>query len=128
MSTVPHVEEAIERAKRVQQERLGAIADVAHARDTVTQLRDRHEAERRDLDARHKSEVKDAENADVSAYNRALKLGWSSAELKQIGFSEPEKKRRTQRRQTKQRPDTETAALHGASSQDERAGDQDGEG
>lgn len=113
MSNEQQVQEAVERAKRMTQDRLDAVADVARARDAAERIKARHEAERKEMEDRHKSEAKEVENADVSAYNHAVKIGWSAYELRQIGYSEPAKKRRTQRRRTARARSAETNSASG---------------
>ena len=86
MSKEPSIEEAIERAKRAQEDRINAIRGVGEARQNLADVREVTER------------VREAERADVKAYNAALSAGWSVEELRKIGYSEPEKKKRTRRR------------------------------
>lgn len=51
-----------------------------------------------ELQAEITERVREAERADVKAYNAALSAGWSVEELRKIGYAEPEKKKRTRRR------------------------------
>lgn len=114
MSTTPDVQEAVERAEQVQRDRLDAVRDLAAAAHEAEQIAERHATERADMERRQRDEMKGAENAHVSAHSAALKLGWSAAELKRIGFSEPAKKRRVQRRRSESKgrtkPTTERAS------------------
>ena len=94
---MPTPDEAVNRAQRVLNARLDTIRRAVEARQS---LADVHEArqERLTLEAQIAARIRDAENTDARAYMAALQAGWSAAELKKIGLSEPEKKRRTRRR------------------------------
>lgn len=116
MSATPGIQEAVERAERAQRNRVEAVRELAAQAHELDAITTRHETERQDLDQRHKNESKAAENNHLSAYSAALKQGWTSAELKKIGFPEPVKKKRTQRRQSSARTITDAPA--GASHND----------
>ena len=60
---------------------------LAEARQAVTDVRERFA-----------HELRTAEDGDAKAYLAAVRAGWSSDELRKIGFDEPEKKRRTRRK------------------------------
>ena len=92
------IEEAVERAKRAQEDRIGAIRHLAEARQGVADVREDTARELADLQASVAQRVGDAEREDVKAYNAALSAGWSSDELRKIGFAEPDKKVRAKRR------------------------------
>ncbi|WP_285127162.1 hypothetical protein [Propionibacterium freudenreichii] len=98
MSKEPSIEEAIERAKRAQEDRINAIRGVGEARQNLADVREVTERELAELQAKITERVREAERADVKAYNAALSAGWSIEELRKIGYSEPEKKKRTRRR------------------------------
>lgn len=109
MANEPSIEEAVERARRAQEDRITAIRTVAEARQSLADVREETARELAELQARIAERVRDAEQEDVRAYNAALNAGWTPAELKRIGFAEPEKKQRTRRRTTR-RPSTATTA------------------
>lgn len=98
MAKGPSVEEAVERARRSQEDRMSAIRVLAEARQSVTDVCAQTDRERADFEARIAQRVSDAERDDVKAYNAAVSTGWSADELRKIGFGEPEKKARTRRR------------------------------
>ncbi|MCA9695855.1 MAG: hypothetical protein KC636_40130, partial [Myxococcales bacterium] len=98
MSKEPSIEEAIERAKRAQEDRINAIRGVGEARQNLADVREVTERELAELQAKITERVREAERADVKAYNAALSAGWSIEELRKIGYAEPEKKKRTRRR------------------------------
>lgn len=110
MSATPGIQEAVERAERAQRHRVEAVRELAAQAHELAAITTRHETERQELDQRHKNESKAAENNHLSAYSAALKQGWTSTELRKIGFPEPAKKKRTQRRQTPAHTTTETQA------------------
>ena len=95
------VEEAEERARRMQEDRLATIRGAVEARQNVTDVRAETEARRAEFERQIAEEVKRAEADDVRAYNAALSAGWNEAELKKIGLDEPEKKQRVQKRAAK---------------------------
>lgn len=106
MST-PSVEEAVEKARRATDDRIESVKVLAESRQQLSDARE--QAERL---------VRDAENADVKAYNAALSAGWTEQELKKIGLSEPDKKRRTKRRSTARTASTKTTEVNRPSSGD----------
>lgn len=91
-------EEAVERARRVQDERINAIRSLAEARQGLEDTR--AEAARRLAEAQREAAemVAAAERVDVKEYNAAIAAGWSPDELKKIGYPEPEKKARVRRK------------------------------
>lgn len=97
MARVPTPEEAVERARQAQDKRLKAIQILAEARQHIVDVREETERERAELEARIAGRINDAERDDVRAYNAALAAGWSTTELRKIGFPEPEKKKRAAR-------------------------------
>jgi hypothetical protein len=101
MATQLTPQEAIERARRLQENRLTAVQTVAEARQAVTDVREETARELAELQARIADRVSAAERDDVRAWNAALSAGWSADELRKIGFSEPDKKARTRRRSTR---------------------------
>jgi hypothetical protein len=112
MAKEPTVEQAIERARRAQEDRLTTIRTVAEARQALADVREDTARELAQLQARIAERVAEAEHADVRAYNAAVSAGWSTDELKKIGFTEPDKKSRTRRkaaRKTAGKPNDQTA-------------------
>ena len=101
MATALTPEEAIERARRLPDERLNAVRGVAEARQGLVDVRERTDRELAELQARIAEQIADAERQDVRAYNAAISAGWTADELRKIGFSEPDKKARTRRRATR---------------------------
>lgn len=77
----------MDRAKRLQEDRLEAVRQVATARQHVTQVR-----------AKYEEELRAAEQDDAAAYAAARAAGWSVSELKKIGYAEPAAPARTRRR------------------------------
>jgi hypothetical protein len=95
---MPTPDEAVNRAQRVLNARLDTIRRAVEARQSLADVHDEARQERLTLEAQIAARIRDAENTDARAYMAALQAGWSAAELKKIGLSEPEKKRRTRRR------------------------------
>ncbi|MFI8634287.1 hypothetical protein ACIGEP_17020 [Microbacterium sp. NPDC077663] len=118
MATKLTTEEAIERARRLQEDRLTAVQTVAEARQAVTDVREETARELAELQARIADRVSAAERDDVRAWNAALSAGWSADELRKIGFSEPDKKARTRRRSTR-KTSTDTASAAATESHSE---------
>lgn len=98
MAKEPTADEAIARARALQDDRLNAIRAVATARQAVVDVREATAAELAELQARIAKRVADAEREDVRAYNAALSAGWTADELRKIGFAEPDKKARVAKR------------------------------
>ncbi|MFC0456221.1 hypothetical protein ACFFGR_06595 [Arthrobacter liuii] len=92
------IEEAVERARRAQEDRITAIRAVAQARQKLADVREATAHELAELQAKIAGRVGEAEREDVRAYNAAVTAGWSPDELRKIGFSEPDKKARARRR------------------------------
>lgn len=104
MSKQLTVTEAMERAKRVQEERLSSIQVAAQARQDLTEARSDADAKRAALERELSEKLRSAEAADLSAYNAAVSVGWSVGELREIGLAEPPKKQRTRKRTVKKSP------------------------
>lgn len=98
MARQPSVDQAIERARRVQDDRLNAVRHVAEKRQALTDVHEQTARELVELQARIAERIRQAEREDVLAYNAALNRGWSAEELKRIGFTEPVKTARVRRR------------------------------
>ncbi|MFF8819476.1 hypothetical protein ACF07D_15925 [Leucobacter sp. NPDC015123] len=92
------VEEAIDRARRAQEDRIEAIRVLAEARHELDTIREDGARELAELQARIAERVSSAERDDVKAYNAAVSAGWNPDELRKIGFSEPDKKTRARKR------------------------------
>ncbi len=97
-------DEAIARAKALQDDRLNAIRAVAVARQAVADVLEATAAELAELQARITQRVADAERDDVRAYNAAVAAGWTADELRRIGFAEPDKKARVRKRVARRAP------------------------
>lgn len=97
-------DEAIARAKALQDDRLNAIRAVAVARQAVADVRETTATELAELQARIAQRVGDAEREDVRAYNAAVTAGWTPDELRRIGFAEPDKKARVRKRAARRAP------------------------
>lgn len=82
MATTPNVEEAVELARQAQEDKITAVKRLAESRQRVEDS---------------KEALTEAEAEDLKSWNNAVGLGWSEAELKKIGFREPERKRRPKR-------------------------------
>ena len=112
MATQLTPEDAIERARRLQDDRLNAVRSVAEARQALVDVREQTDRELSELQARIAERIANAERDDVRAYSAAVSAGWTAEELRKIGFSEPDKKARTRRRATRKpanRPVSEAA-------------------
>ena len=95
------VEEALERAQRVQEDRIATIRNAVEAQQNVLDVRTDIDTRRAEFEKQATEDLKRAELADVRAYNAALAAGWTEAELKKIGLDEPEKKQRVRKRAAK---------------------------
>ena len=122
MAKTPTPEEAIERARRAQDERIESVRLLAVARQKVDDVREATARERAELEARIAERVAEAEREDVKAYSAATAAGWSADELRRIGFVEPEKRARARRRSTR-RTSTRGAGQDGPSVPTSEAGD-----
>lgn len=100
MATTPTPEEAVERARRAQDQRIETVRVLAQTRQELTSERESADRERAELEARLRDRMREHEAADVKAFNAATAAGWTPDELRKIGFPEPEKKRRVRRRST----------------------------
>lgn len=121
MATTPTPEEAVERARRAQDQRIETVRVLAQTRHDLINERESADRERAELEARLKERMREYEAADVKAFSAATAAGWTPEELRKIGFAEPEKKRRVRSRSTarskqqKTRPDpTEDSASESA--------------
>ncbi len=98
MSTEKSIEEIVERAKRVQEDRIVAIRAVAETRQKLTDVRTETDQELAEVQGRITARITEAEREDLRAYSASLAAGWSVEELRKIGFTEPAKKARARRR------------------------------
>ena len=101
------IEEAVARAQRVQDDRITAIRSLAETRQRLSDVRDEAAERIAQVQRETAAQVAEAEKLDVLEYERAITAGWTPAELRKIGFSEPEKKARVRKRaaaSTKARP------------------------
>ncbi|BDZ44023.1 hypothetical protein GCM10025865_33650 (plasmid) [Paraoerskovia sediminicola] len=93
------VEEAVERARRAQDQRVEAVRTLALGRQELADVRTDAARQIAEAERAAAEQIKAAERADVKAFNAALSAGWSVDELKKIGYAEPDKKARARRRQ-----------------------------
>lgn len=98
MATTPTPEEAVERARRAQDQRIETVRVLAQTRQELTSERESADRERAELETRLRDRMREHEAANVKAFNAATAAGWTPDELRKIGFPEPEKKRRVRRR------------------------------
>lgn len=122
MATTPTPEEAVERARRAQDDRIETVRKLAHARQELATEREDADRERANLEARIKERAQQFEAADVKAYTAATAAGWTPEELRKIGFPEPEKKRRVRRRSAARSKQQKTAAAAPEDAASESAG------
>lgn len=101
MAKEPSIEEAVERARRAQEDRISAIRLVGEARQNLADVREETARELAELQAQIAKRIADAEREDVKAFNAAMTAGWSVEELRKIGYAEPDKKVRARRRSTR---------------------------
>lgn len=100
MTPKPTPDEAIARARALQDERITVIRSVAEARQKVDDVREQTTRELSDLQERIAQRLGEAEGEDARAYAAALSAGWTPEEMRRIGFTEPAKKARVRRRAT----------------------------
>lgn len=110
MANTPTPEEAVERARRSQEQRIETVRVLAQTRQKLTIEREAADRERAELEARLKDRMREHEAADAKAFSAATAAGWTPEELRKIGFPEPEKKRRVRRRSTARSKQQKTAA------------------
>ncbi|PPF83304.1 hypothetical protein C5E07_11470 [Pseudoclavibacter sp. RFBJ3] len=98
------VEEAVQRAQQLQEDRIGAIRGLAEARQNLADTRD--DAARRLAEVQRETAelIAAAEREDVKRYAAAQSAGWSADELRKVGYPEPEKKTRVRKRQARKSP------------------------
>lgn len=98
------VEEAVQRAQQLQEDRIGAIRGLAEARQNLADTRD--EAARRLAEVQRETAelIEAAEREDVKRYAAAQSAGWSADELRKVGYPEPDKKTRVRKRQARKSP------------------------
>lgn len=92
------VEEAVERARRAQEDRITAIRALAEARQSLADVREETARRVADVQRQAAEQVAAAEREDVKQYSAALAAGWSADELRKIGYAEPDKKARARKR------------------------------
>ncbi|MFT8396687.1 hypothetical protein [Propionibacterium sp.] len=110
MSKEPSIEEAVDRARRVQEDRINSIRILAEARQGLADTREETATELAKLQASITERVGTAERADVKAYNAAVSAGWTPEELHKIGYAEPDKKKRIRHRATRRKAAPESPA------------------
>ncbi|WP_271986657.1 hypothetical protein [Pseudoclavibacter terrae] len=124
MSSNVSIEEAVERAKRAEEDRIEAIRALATARQSITDAREDADREIAELQAHHAELMRYAEAADVRAYSAAVKAGWSADALRDIGFAEPEKKKRVRARSARKPKVAATSSQADTNGGDEQHADQ----
>ncbi|GAA3707666.1 hypothetical protein GCM10022204_27020 [Microlunatus aurantiacus] len=93
------VDQAVERAMRAQDAKIAAIRELAEGRQTLADVKEEAARKLADLERQNAEQIGAAERDDIRLYNAATKAGWSTDELRKIGFDQPAKSRRvTQRR------------------------------
>lgn len=83
MAKNPTAEEAIERARALQDSKIDAVRVLAESNQNVTDARER---------------AAEAERDYARIYGAALTAGWTADELRKIGFTDTDKKARPRRR------------------------------
>ena len=91
-------DEAVERAQRVQQERIETVRGLAHARQDLVEVRADADRRRAALERELAARISAAERADQSRYAAAVSAGWTTAVLRKIGFDEPDRADRARQR------------------------------
>nr|QJS06050.1 hypothetical protein [Cryobacterium sp.] len=109
------VEEAVERAQRIQEERIGTIRGLAEARQALADVRESAARRLAEVERETAEQIAAAEREDVKQYGAAQAAGWSVEELRKVGYAEPDKKLRVRKRQSRKastpaRPDAATSA------------------
>lgn len=94
----------------MQEDRLNAVTELVTARQQNADAQERAERRRRELETELAEQLKAAEDAELTAFNRALHRGWTEPELKKIGLPAPAKKARTRRRTQKRAASPATTA------------------
>lgn len=109
MAKNPGVEEAVELAERFLAARTAAVRELAEARQHTIAVQEAGEKELAELRAAIAERIAVAERGDVKAHSAALSAGWTTEDLRKLGFAEPDKTRRVHRRRAKT-GDTDRAA------------------
>lgn len=105
MTKSPTPQEAVHRAERAQQDRIESIRRLAEARQHLDDVRADGGRRRAELEQQIRDAIDAAELDDTSAFVAATTAGWSTVELRKIGFPEPAKTRaRTNRRKAQTKP------------------------
>jgi hypothetical protein len=115
------VEEAIERAQRIQEERIGTIRGLAEARQNLADVRESAARRLAEVERETADLIAAAEREDVKQYGAAQAAGWSTEELRKVGYAEPDKKVRVRKRQTR-KPSTSTGSDATTSTESDAAG------
>lgn len=97
MTKLPTVDEALQRAREAQEERLKTIQFLVEARQHLHDVREEGAREIAELETQIKQRIADAQKADRQAFAAAKRGGWTVQELRKIGLPEPEKTLRTRR-------------------------------
>lgn len=95
------VGEAVERAQRIQEERIGTIRGLAEARQSLADVRESAARRLAEVERETAELIAAAEREDVKQYGTAQAAGWSTEELRKVGYAEPDKKIRVRKRQAR---------------------------
>lgn len=102
----PTVEEALERARQAQEDRIEAIRGLGQSRDALSRTRDDADRRMAELKSELDQFISEAEKKDRRAYQSAIKAGWSEAELRKIGYGTPDRKTKQRRSRRRESGDT----------------------
>ncbi|MBF4636202.1 hypothetical protein ITJ38_17465 [Agreia pratensis] len=107
------VEEAVQRAQQLQEDRIGAIRGLAQGRQSLADTRDEAGRKLAEVERETAELVAAAEREDSRLYAAALAAGWSAEELRKVGYQEPDKKARVRKRQTRKTTSSTTSGDSG---------------
>ncbi|KLI90703.1 hypothetical protein AA310_00105 [Arthrobacter sp. YC-RL1] len=93
-----NVNEVVERARRAQESRLAVIKGLAEAQQNVANVRADAAERIAKIEQETNALIAAAEREHVSEFQGAQRAGWSTDELKGLGFTEPDKSARTRKR------------------------------
>lgn len=110
MSKALTVDEALHRAKQLEQNRMTAIQNLATARGNIVAAREGADLKRAALENEIAESLASAEREDIATYNAALASGWTETDLRRIGFTEPDKKQRARKRAVRKNAAASTPA------------------
>jgi len=94
MAKSPSPEQAVEAARRLQDDRLGAVRSLAEAQQRIEDVQEQTEAAIAQAQRSAAEQRAAASRTLTQTYQAALKAGWSAAELRSIGYPDPGKAKR----------------------------------